>query len=1633
MSLFLLNSPAHDGALQQSMIATHSTQPLIATGWHSPCSVLITDNEGEILTTVKQISTITEDVVSLAWHPTGRLLALGWKSGALSVWKMPAINALGIEEQGCEREKNPLLIQLGAQAAVHTEVEEAVASHGRSAVVHLRWTAGGQYLLSSTVDGLICMWVLERVLSDKEAEQPGFHSPTERTLRFLWSTKSEGPLKEIILFPHFPSTRDDASGALGQVAKSQRNPSNYGKGELSAQRGGVNNEEDRMREEDEICFIITNGGNRVYALNEDQRLRECAKVEDSILSVVVDPLEHLLVILSSRHMIDVLDISDEMVAKPRFRRKLAITGIPSGVDLCMVSGGAGQVVLSSGDDKIRVLDLKTENMYVVPFPVTDAHITTIDVEVSRKLLVAGTSDGTLAVFQPTKDYNLNETGRSKGPLGVMSLEDSPSNTTEDNEVKIWEPIAKQELGGMISYARLSTLGDVVVWSDDKLHVLHKTMRMRGWDGVAAATQISGEIVVIESITGFQCLLKSKGKVRGVSISFPHIAIWNGSQIDVYEINESTSFFSLINFFPSVSPAFAIHPEGLVHVEGRRVVLKSFQGNVSNHITFTESEGIPSILNIMNDFVVAISSKNVLRLARIVSQDLKSVGPPRQLEFPLKKDEPRNVPITVSAACINAQGRRVALMTKVGPLQEPDSRIWVYDTETDKLTSFDFQLRNELPEAVYWNTPEPNANAIGELEYLLLACETHKLQDSNDGGTSVPSPGGTPPLNESGKAPRSSHHDDILEVMPDMENLKEKKEKEENQRRLLGVTNLTGAREHNIVTFFSTRDELAVHDSVALQPYQICLVGLTIPDFLLASVKINGNASNPEDYVIEQKRLRDFDGLKSDKDVMVREALMKFTYYSTIGNMDEAYRGVKSIKNPAAWQALARLCITSGRVDVAAVCLANIQDGVAARALREAREEYPDDKKVQLAILACSLTPMYPQLVDVCERLLLEAKRHDLMTDVLLACGKFEKAQRHSDQNDRIRIRAVAYKYAQFMESLQNMDAAILWYYNAKCGGADVPRIYYQTNHVRELQELVLPSGSSGNAMSDDEHGPTDDPQWTFGTFFAHNKELLYWCSQYSERRHKTSDALRYYDAARDVFNVVRLLCAANPPKIDTAIELVQTEVERVKSKHLQMEAMSYDKTETEPEAVGAAYFVGQHYEKAKDYDRALQYYRIAGAYVSGIRVSRLAGRYPMVYTLASASGDELLMLESAIFLEKKGVKDKAVALYRQIGATECALNLCIRGGLYDTLHEISTTLASQQADPKIFLNMAEHFKAQHNYQKAVEMLVFAKEFTEAINMCEEHDVRLTDQMAEAMTSDANTADMSEEAKRELVLRVANIAKDQGSWNLACKKFAQVGERLKAMQMLMRGGDVEKVIFFANHSRNAEMFTLAANFLQSQSWSSNEKIYRSIIQFYTKAKAFDSLLTFYDACAQMHIDERRNYPEALSCLVECITTMDNAASASKTAGNLNETKLASLKARVGILRSFVRCQELVNNIDPEKWGTPEEKKKSDEVISTCSDFIKKSRAVGAERDLIEDSLRLGDVFALLVKLYYSKMKEPKNALKVLESMPKHNVSPQFFLEIDFIELVCTANGKPLSDIVAVKDSSSEGFAPMDIDD
>lgn len=71
-----------------------------------------------------------------------------------------------------------------------------------------------------------------------------------------------------------------------------------------------------------------------------------------------------------------------------------------------------------------------------------------------------------------------------------------------------------------------------------------------------------------------------------------------------------------------------------------------------------------------------------------------------------------------------------------------------------------------------------------------------------------------------------------------------------------------------------------------------------------------------------------------------------------------------------------------------------------------------------------------------------------------------------------------------------------------------------------------------------------------------------------------------------------------------------------------------------------------------------------------------------------------------------------------------------------------------------------------------------------------------------------------------------------------------------MKCLLKSGDTERIVYFANVCRQREIYIMAANYLQSLDWRKEPEIMKNIIQFYTRAKATGLLAGFYDACAQV---------------------------------------------------------------------------------------------------------------------------------------------------------------------------------------
>ena len=232
----------------------------------------------------------------------------------------------------------------------------------------------------------------------------------------------------------------------------------------------------------------------------------------------------------------------------------------------------------------------------------------------------------------------------------------------------------------------------------------------------------------------------------------------------------------------------------------------------------------------------------------------------------------------------------------------------------------------------------------------------------------------------------------------------------------------------------------------------------------------------------------------------------------------------------------------------------------------------------------------------------------------------------------------------------------------------------------------------------------------------------------------------------------------------------------------------------------------------------------------------------------------------------------------------------------------------------------------------------------------------------------------------MIRSVAKLCKRQGSFQAACKIFTKLGEKNKAFKCLIRLGDVEKIKQYANTAKNPQIFVLAANFMQNTDWHNNTDIMKSIIFFYTKAKAFDSLANFFDTCATVEIDEYRDYEKALVAEKEALK---HTAKISPP----NETLSQRLQKRLNYLEQFVNARKMAST-------------KPDEMVKLCDKLL--------ETPNIDNYIRVGDVYAQLIEFFYSQ-NNYQQAYQLLGKMKGQGIILNPYLDQEIIDTIYSKLG------------------------
>ncbi|XP_055541505.1 intraflagellar transport protein 140 homolog [Wyeomyia smithii] len=579
-----------------------------------------------------------------------------------------------------------------------------------------------------------------------------------------------------------------------------------------------------------------------------------------------------------------------------------------------------------------------------------------------------------------------------------------------------------------------------------------------------------------------------------------------------------------------------------------------------------------------------------------------------------------------------------------------------------------------------------------------------------------------------------------------------------------------------------------------------LINLCIPHVVI--LKLNQ---------IELLPLRDFKGLEHC-DVITRNMVLNFSLNVAQENMDQAFSCIRSLKSDTVWTNLAKLCVHTGRLDVAKVCLGHLKMARSVRALRKAMEDDSLEHECRVAILAIELN-----MIPEAEALYKKVGRYDLLNKLYQAAGRFEEALEIAEHLDRVHLKNTYHKYAEWLKENGKTQKAIQY--------------YEKTNTLmHNVSQLLM-----------------DDPV-ALKKYMQSTKdpELLKWWAQYIESSGDMEGAFKVYQKSDDCFSQVRILCFIG--QVGKADEIARNSGDRA-----------------------ACYHLARYYENCGKFTEAIQFYTRAQTYGNAVRICKENDLQDDLWTVAciARSRDKA---SAAAYFEESGDFRRAVELYHRAGMLHKAVEMAFKSQQPESLQVIASELDAN-SDPELVSRCADFFIGVEQNYKAVQLLATTRQLERALQVAAEHFVPLTETLAELLTPTKN--EVPEDSRVKILIQLGEILQEQGDYHSATKKFTQAGDKIRAMKSLLKSGDTDKIIFFAGMSRQKEVYVMAGNYLQALNWQSDSKILKNIVTFYTKGQAYNQLANFYANCAQAEIDEFRDYDKALKALQEAAKCLSRA--------------------------------------------------------------------------------------------------------------------------------------------------------------
>lgn len=346
--------------------------------------------------------------------------------------------------------------------------------------------------------------------------------------------------------------------------------------------------------------------------------------------------------------------------------------------------GPSILAIGTNQNSVRLWDLDDNELSMLQIKSASSRIVSVASDMTQGLLVGGCDDGAIYVWQFQGD----------------KVENAESFSDKWEQ---WPGIGVESCGEFSDVLIGGGKGSIAVQGNAGVSILRRQSMNTAFGGNTSAVQVSGSRVVVQS-EEMATNLETDITIKGLSANGNFIAIWSGQQAGIYELIKAHKVTRSVGVFKSDSMNVQVLNETAFVMNGPNVLGLSYTGSTKQQLRVHESDSPVTSIDVNNEFLAAATAGCHIIVWDMAKHQARQVCPAKCVSDDV--DVVKNVKV-------NATGTLVSFLAETGG--KDDSSIWIWDTVSNAIHTFDFAPTHRVPISHHWEASEAQLLAVEATE------------------------------------------------------------------------------------------------------------------------------------------------------------------------------------------------------------------------------------------------------------------------------------------------------------------------------------------------------------------------------------------------------------------------------------------------------------------------------------------------------------------------------------------------------------------------------------------------------------------------------------------------------------------------------------------------------------------------------------------------------------------------------------------------------------------------------------------------------------------------------------------------------------------------------------------------------